>query len=364
MHFNQLNYLLNKIFKKKQSESKIKKIKKCILHIGTEKTGTSTIQSFLANNRNQFACEKVLYPNVSGSTGGSQWEFAAYAIDRPWEKGLGEKLNIFNESDRDKFRSELLNKFTNEVHKHGYANLLIISSEHFHSRLNTIKEIEKLKNFLHKFVDTVEVLLYVRRQDRLAISYYSTKLKNAAVNPVVFPIKKEDSLPYYFDYEKIFNNWRTVFGQKAMHVRIFDSSEFQNGNLLEDFCSALGLNIEGKSIPGPVNESFNQIGANFLLAVNRHYAGKSSKERDTLCRFISDNYSGKNYPASRAEAFNFYQQFKDSNERLRCMAFPCRTKPLFDEDFYDYPEENPSLVTNYEDAIEVAIKIWQVIGKK
>ena len=52
-----------------------KPFRRCIIHIGTEKTGTSSIQHFLSMNRAALAEQGVLYTDFTGSDGGSQWGF-------------------------------------------------------------------------------------------------------------------------------------------------------------------------------------------------------------------------------------------------------------------------------------------------
>ena len=51
----------------------------CWLHIGVEKTGTTSIQSFLAANRTALRAEGRLYPIVPGAVG--HLGLVAFALD-------------------------------------------------------------------------------------------------------------------------------------------------------------------------------------------------------------------------------------------------------------------------------------------
>ncbi|MDN5849769.1 MAG: hypothetical protein L0H63_09065, partial [Nitrococcus sp.] len=125
------------------------RFKRCLLHIGTEKTGTSTIQRFLAANRQALAAEGVLYPTCGGGeNGGSQWGFAASAARQAWKLDLGMFLNIHCAQDQARYRSALIDDLSREFEALTGRDALIISSEHFQSRLRHMDEIVALKEFL------------------------------------------------------------------------------------------------------------------------------------------------------------------------------------------------------------------------
>lgn len=345
-------------------KSRKSKIKRCVLHIGTEKTGTSTIQEYLKVNRKNLSKDGVLYPAFAGPNGGSQWEFVAYVLPQPWKFELGKRFNIKSEKDHLNFQQDLLENLNNEITANQF-NTLLISSEHFHSRLNNVKLINRLKKLLDDFVESYEIILYLRRQDRLACSFYSTKIKNAAANPVVFPYKKNGGLVYYFDFERIYDNWAEVFGEKNIRVRLFNEQELKNQDLLQDFCEVAGLPYENKNIPSQFNRSLEQSAADFLLEINRLYGGKRSPERDELARLLTRLFPGKNYPATREQAISFYRSFAEGNERLKAKAFPGRIEPLFDDGFSEYPKNAEDLQPSYSEAVKIALEIWKSsIGKK
>ena len=57
----------------------------------------------------------------------------------------------------------------------------IFCSEHCHSRLTSPSEVDTLRDFLGGFFDDVRVGVYLRRQDQVALSLYSTRLKSGDV---------------------------------------------------------------------------------------------------------------------------------------------------------------------------------------
>ena len=84
-----------------------KRFARCVLHIGTEKTGTSTIQRFLTINRAALIRDGVIYPSVTGKNGGTQWGFVACAQKEPWKTDVGEVLEIHSASDQAAYREEM-----------------------------------------------------------------------------------------------------------------------------------------------------------------------------------------------------------------------------------------------------------------
>jgi glycosyltransferase involved in cell wall biosynthesis len=345
----------------KLSTLKIKyRVKRCILHIGIEKTGTSTIQRFLADNRDQFRNEAVVYPRTGGAEGcGSNWGFAALASTNPWTKDIGQYLDISSQSDLDFYRASVIRELNADLSIGEIPQTLIISSEHFHSRLCTRKEIRALKTLMNACAETFQIVIYLRRQDRVARSLYSTNIKLGQSEPKPLP-KASKRLSYYYDYERVYLNWASVFGQDSMTVRLFDKSEFKDSDLLSDFSSVCGLNMSGKIIPGAVNSSIDPTGTEFLREINRQLQmpdGKITNLRQKISQNITRLCPGKVYPFSLQEARIFYQQFLESNERLKVLVFPGRSSSLFDDDFDEYPEVVAPRPRIYEDAVAIALEL-------
>lgn len=334
-----------------------KRFKRCVLHIGTEKTGTKMIQGFLARNRSALAKEGVFYPRSTGEHGGSQWEFVACVQNLPLVPDMSMALGIRSPADQAACRDRLT-KSLNKEFRRAKADRLLISSEHCHSRLKTVEEISRLKALLETWADSFEVVMYLRRQDQVSVSHYSTVVKtgHTEVDPLSYR-------PYYYDYDQIYDNWSSVFGAESVRVRLFHRAELIGGDLLEDFCSICGLDPSGKEMPSRANQSLNQAGVDFILEVNRQLPrivnGKRNEVRNRLANFIARQCRGKADLCSRDEATAFYQQFREANERLRKKVFPDRAAPLFDEDFSDYPEHLEERPPDYSEAVRLAISIWK-----
>ena len=339
------------------------KFRRCVIHIGTEKTGTTSIQKFLSSSRKSLQAEGVIYPASAGLHGGSQWEFVACAHSKPWMMDLGKRFEIKSADDQADFKNKFHEQLENEFRSVTRKDLLIISSEHFHSRLQSNDEIEEHKVFLEPWCSEIRILAYLRRQDRVAVSYYSTKLKGGDPNPVLFPKTAPGKLPYYFDYLELYNRWSAVFGQEKIDIRLFESTELIGGDLLHDFCSSVGIEPRGASRVPRLNQSLNREGLELALALNRQATNTAEenalKLHAELIDFIAREYSGYGAVASRREAVEFLEKFAVGNELVRSLAMPHRAEPLFDSDFSSYPEELEQVEPKNLSALMEAIKSWQ-----
>lgn len=338
-----------------------KPFKKCILHIGTEKTGTTAIQEYLRSNRSELQKRGVYHPVAADTEHSSQWEFVAIVHHAPWNQDTGRELGITDKVSQDAFRDQLRETLDQEFQAAENADTLVISSEHFQSRLYLDREISALKDFLEPWVETFEIVVYFRRQDELALSLLSTRLKSSAQVTLDNILKTLNSAPKYYAYDEIYARWAKAFGDEAMRPRIYDPEHWPEDGLVADFCVATGI-PKLSSVPNRQNRSLNRQGFQFIHALNHLYPNppgdRSDEKRAELVRRVGQLFAGKYYPLSQHQAISFYRQFDKANERLRGMAFPEKDAPLFSEDFSQYPEEAESVDPDFNDAVEVAVALW------
>ena len=341
-----------------------RKIDRCILHIGTEKTGTSSIQGFLAGNRRQLIRQGILYPEAAGLGGGSQWEFVACVQDAPWGTDIGRRLAIADAGDQQRFRDELATQLEAEISGAPAARTLLISSEHMHSRLPGIRQIAKLKSFLDMFAETFEIVLYLRRQDRVSVSTYLHRIRMGQEHPAIFPRGHNGERLYYYDYERLFESWAAVFGEANIKLRLFSADEWHGRDLITDFCEACGIDAAPLARTRPLNESVTLAAAQFIGELSRQLPRSENASdiatHDGMVALISELFRDNPKPAGRQDAEAFYALFEESNERLRRRALPDRQAPLFDADFSAYPEQvEPLGAPDYSEAVAIAVAIWR-----
>lgn len=336
--------------------------KSIILHIGTEKTGSSAIQSFLRMNANVLSREGVRYTDGLYRTDGSQWEFVGIAHKAPWDIDVGRELGLSTPEDQEKLREELTRVLDREAAKASGADHLLISTEHFHSRLRRPAEIARLKSFLESWTDSFRIIVYFRRQDRVQVGLLSTRAKSGDTKLTPLIPDTREGPTYYFSYDQVFDRWATVFGEESMCAGLYEDAVKADGSIVGDFCERIGISLKGKVTPQHINQSLSREGVHFLLALNTLMAEKkisiSSESKRVLVDEITSLYKGNFYPINRQQARQFYSRFELSNERLRMRAFPDRPAPLFDENFSQYPVDIPKDDLDFKDGVTMAVNLW------
>ena len=216
-------------------------MKKLILHIGSEKTGTTALQEILTKNEDLLRAVGVLYPSsgrihnghfglvdeINATVTGQHFEFLHQSS---WcGPGVWEELQ------------EEISSFTGET--------VIISSEHLSSRLN-VTGIELMVSKLCEIADwEFNVLFYARRQDQLLQSAYSETLRNGGTQNVDQLVESALKHCRYFDYGLILEDWASVLSVGSVMLRPFDN-ELQRVGLTSDFFqSIIGFVPDGMVYP-------------------------------------------------------------------------------------------------------------------
>jgi hypothetical protein len=340
------------------------KLDEIIIHIGTEKTGTTAIQEFLRDNRRRLAKRGLLYPKSLGRAFGSQVELLGVAHKSPWRHDFGKVLGIGCAADQHQFEQNLIDVMRRELAHRGRVNRILFSSEHFHSRPLEIERIRYLKDFLSPFTRRFRIIVYFRRQDEVGFSYQSTRLKS------LVDVGRLDlrlllvAPPGYYDYAMLYENWASVFGDEAIIPSLYQEAIETRGGLIQHFLHSCEVPSERLSIVSrKLNRSLDLKGFHFLRALNQLYplvpGDRSDKTRIALNKEIERLFPGNYRPIDREQIIDWYKPYARVNERLRRVAFPNRAEELFDSSFSEYPVKGESKQLSFEDAVTVAYELWK-----
>jgi len=313
---------------------------RAVIHIGTEKTGSSSLQSYLSKTSDELA-RRGIHCCTSAGAGNNRALVAAFM-------GAGESDDytrlhgLDDPGARKAWRERFIESFLAEVAACS-GHTFVISSEHFHSRLVDGDSIVSLAAFLRPLFDDIQLRVYLRRQDELALSFYSQKLRAGFVPPSIMPLAnlKRPRQPY-FDFEDLLSRWATAFGAEALHPALYDRKRLQGGDVVCDFCDFAGLPLIDVALPEPVNTSLSAPAQAALLRFNECCAGdRESRDRhrstrDALAAWLQAHGAGASVLPRRAEAEAFYGAFADGNAAVARRWFG--RERLFSEDFTRYPE--------------------------
>lgn len=332
---------------------------KLILHIGTEKTGTTSIQQALAVDRDRLAGQGILFPRLFGSS--NHMELAVAAMTPSADDEL-QMIELGRQSEtHEEYIQRLRAQLRSEIAQSGVDQVLL-SNEHCHSRLRDPAAIARILSLFDTQPQEVEIFVYLRRQDRLAVSLHSTRLKGGG-NDAVFPRTDAGPLPYYFDFEKLLNNYAQVFGAQSLRVRLYERAHLLDGDVVHDFYQAAGLGIQSARPPA-ANKSLSVTQSRFLELFNEIFPliadGRLNTQRGPIYDAIRNAGKGDSYRPARAAAQNFYDPFRVGNAAVRAAHFPdLDRETLFDEDFSEYPEATTYAPMTEAEFMEFVAAIWR-----
>lgn len=129
------------------------------LHIGLEKTGTTTIQANLAGQRDALRRHGVLYPVDPHTPGHLKQKTLPWLVcDRDMYDNGRIFQGIQTPERFDRFYPEIEARITSWMETPGVEHILL-SNEWLLSRLSMVAEISRLKSFLNRWTDDVTVIM-------------------------------------------------------------------------------------------------------------------------------------------------------------------------------------------------------------
>lgn len=368
----------------------VQKKSDAIVHIGTEKTGSTSIQDFLYKNAHYLKAHGFLYPFRScglisnhrlvlcsqkspdpALARMNRLQLDPVAIDT-WKKNVIRKLSL----EVRTFQSRSLRQV--RLRK----PVVIYSSEHFQSRLTEVEDIARLRNFLRTMHDRVRIVVYVRRQDHMAMSAHNTSLQGGNTQRFGFDNIPNADTPYY-DLLGLARRWASVFGKDAITVRQYSRKTLLEGDVAKDFANVAGITRIGRgktALKRPLtlltkpsadwsrfrfkrsNPRLSHTALETLLAFNAlaedDEALQGASKQAIRQSLISELHNatdefGTLLPA-REDAERFYDKFRDNN---RLLASEWMGGKGFSDDFSMYPETPaPAPVIDTEATLRQAIE--------
>ena len=228
---------------------------KFILHIGTHKTGTTTIQKFLRANENELKSEGLYYPNFDLI--GKNKRYAHHEIAH----ALADKSKNLSQKQAKEFI-----KSVSEVD----CKAAIISAEPFYRHeVNCSSDPWKRKErYIQRvskaFPEDTEIVVVFREQYEFAKSLFQENVKVNRYSKGFSEFLNDFTI--YFDYYKNYKLWSKYFNK----VKIMSFSDLASNKMLEkNFIRGLGCNsLSGLINIDRENESLNDDLIEFKRIIN------------------------------------------------------------------------------------------------
>lgn len=321
---------------------------KCYLHIGTEKTGTTTIQSFLYENRERLADQGFYYPLSLRYPDNRYISMVAYNPNR--RDDITKKLNIRTDQQLVDFQDSIIKEFNEEMKNVSSDMSTVISGEHIQSRLTSLEEINRLKDILNKAgFEEVKVIVYLRNPAEIANSLLSTAVKSDEPYESV-PEPSHSYLETLCNHKRTVENYTSVFGKENLIVRLFRKDRFYKGSLIHDISKCIGVDSENEELVYPQyeNEGLSLLGIKVLAKLNhkipRFDAMGENPYRADLVRWISKYFSTPKFYMEKElyQAYDTY--FEESNQWIKENYFP-EEPELFP---YQHPQVSSTQISEAE----------------
>lgn len=335
----------------------------CTLHIGTEKTATTSIQLFLDANRHRLKSLGVHIPNSEKKGNHVYLSTAAYSPDKVDD--LTMRLNLASSQERERYIQQCRKQLQLDkqcAESHGMRHCLF-SNEHLQSRLRQHEEVARLKEILSGLgYGPFRIILYIRDPVQVAGSLYSTLVIAGETRKGPPP----PDTPYYeniCNHRQTIERWVDVFGKEALYVRLFEPKALINGSVVDDFCYVNKWQIKGSwERPQPANERLSNHGVECLRYLNKRIPrfrdGKTNSVRGDLSSYVRLHMTGPGYvpPETISEAYR--SAFQSSNEWVREHYFPERAS-LFTAPPPSVPTPTTITPEEMEKVADLIADIWE-----
>lgn len=328
---------------------KMFKKKKAVLHIGSGKAGSSSIQKYMLDNINFYNDNGYFFEITS-----IYW-YAANVDNLQWHKerflGFSDAKNV------ERYRKEFEETFVNNV-KSSNAGTYIYSHEALFL-LNEVEELRRLKHLLSTQFDEIRIIAYIRRQDAFMVSGYIQSLKESTRirTDFKFPASTEIS-PSFLDYYDYLSMWREVFGDENVIIRPFERRQLYEGDVVADFVKTLKLPKNFATEFPNSNTSIDSHAVQFLRLCNKYLPDYyDSDNAPHLIRAletlkIKGEDSRKYSPPGAKDYLDLYSEV---NEKVAYEFLGRRDKKLF----YDAPlngQQDPFL--SVDNFAQMLSEVW------
>jgi len=305
-----------------------------VIHIGTEKTGTSSIQESLFKNKSVLAEHGYYFSQCAGER--NNLKYPLYCMSEQRGDPYFRNNNINNVDERRLFKADFEELFNREISSlNSNTHTVIISSEHFHSLLIDESEVKALERLLSKYFDEIKIVCYLREQVETCVSHYSTVIKNGSIPSFSnFMNKCNPSNPYY-DYFGLLERWQNVFGHKSLIVSKFSRNTLIDSDIVKDFYTKINVDYINMDMQTHFesNRSLSYAGQCLLKELNA-IQNLSKVSLNQAVNFVQNIYVGKGENVTASLYNELYDKFKDANRLL--------SNKYFSNDVDLFPRKPPS----------------------
>ncbi|RJE84515.1 hypothetical protein [Paracoccus onubensis] len=312
------------------------------LHIGSEKTGSSSLQTYLLRNRAVFEKKGLRYVTPAPKMQEANRLAVTLGNGRTRE-AANICAEIFKTAQFEDMRD------------------VVVSSE----MLFRIPAAAKLSSIIREHINEADISLkivcYIRRQDRYLESLYAQRAKTGSFVGGLEDYVAIQKAARGVNYNDIIQSWKDAFPEARMIVRRYEKDHLVSGDVAADFLSLIGhenlYSAEGRSFGNKAPH------ADALAVMSQLARFKSYRAREIYRRLhklgIPDTGATRvMLPYDlRCQIMN---DCADGNEAIRKEYFG-DSADLFDMSDLKVPYETEPAITFTEEQLELLQKVFRVI---
>lgn len=298
-----------------------------VLHIGVPKTGSTSLQAWLAERRDELADRGFLVPRSLGE---------------PHQIGLKKLAGRWANRDAgSRFASALRAELAAAP---AGVHTVVLSNENVSTGFREAADLRTLKALLDQFCDGYRIVVYLRRQLEQRLSNLSTELRRGRG----LPADPLGAPPY--DYATLLALWVEVFGRAAVQPRLFEPDQLVGGDVVADFAALLGVpDLPGLAVAPQRNISLAAAAQVTLGRLAEAVRGNAADDALLLTRvpawralvtLFDERFAGPGLLPERDAAIAYLERCRESNEAVQAEWFPNRPT-LFGGTFDRYPVAAP-----------------------
>jgi len=213
-----------------------------LLHVGTHKTGTSSIQAFMEGNRDRLLARGIHYPRSCSVYGGNHSPLCGVMAPDPRDD------RWVGMPGWDAFVAEC---------REAAAPTVVVSGEIFCNRMLDRKQAVRIRDLFLALFDSITIVVYLRRQDEFVRSLYLEAVKHGSSNQSDlgqdFEATARRLAARHGDYLHLIRILDEVFGRERLRIRVFEKGQLHPGGLLADFLETCGIAAAGLDMAAPAD---------------------------------------------------------------------------------------------------------------